>query len=159
MSIGHFDPRLADVDDSGDIARLLHDFNTEYGVSSPGPDALRARLEDLLAADSTFAVIAGSPPSAVAVVTLRPNVWYAGPVALLDEMYVEPNLRGQGVGAAVIELSIATCTTRGVELIEINVDEGDIEAQRFYRRHGFVSSEPGSAERSFYFRMELGSDA
>jgi hypothetical protein len=44
---------------------------------------------------------------------------------------------------------------RGVELIEINVDEGDVDAQRFYERHGFSSTEPGSSERAFYYTQEL----
>ena len=42
-----------------------------------------------------------------------------------------------------------------VDLIEINVDEGDVDAQRFYERHGFSSTEPGSTERAFYYSQEL----
>ncbi len=44
---------------------------------------------------------------------------------------------------------------RGVQLIEINVDEGDVDAQRFYERHGFAASDPASDERAFYFSREL----
>ena len=44
---------------------------------------------------------------------------------------------------------------RGVDLIEINVDEGDVEAQRFYERHGFSATESGSTERAFYYSQEL----
>lgn len=148
-------PRLATVADAGEVARLLHDFNTEFDTPSPGVGPLTDRLGDLLAGDSTFAIVAGEPAVAVALVTLRPNVWYAGPVALLDEMYVAPDLRGNGIGSAVIELMLSTARQRGVELVEINVDEADVDAQRFYERHGFSPIQEDSGEHAFYFSQEL----
>ncbi|TMK83747.1 MAG: GNAT family N-acetyltransferase [Actinobacteria bacterium] len=137
-------PRLATVDDADEIGRLLHDFNSEFETPSPGADVLAARLRMLLAGEATIAIIAGTPAVAVALITLRSNVWYPGQVALLDELYVMPHLRGQGIGSA-----------KGVELIEINVDEGDVGAQRFYERHGFSPTEPDSNERSLYYSQEL----
>lgn len=149
-------PRLATADDAGEVARLLHDFNSEFDTPSPGPEVLAARLRVLLAGDTTFAVLAGTPAVAVALVTLRPNVWYAGPVALLDELYVVPPLRGRGIGSAVLGHVVVVARSRGVDLVEINVDEGDVDAQRFYERHGFSPTDPSSTERALYFWQELG---
>ena len=148
-------PRLATVDDADDVARLLHDFNTEFGWPSPGPGVLAPRLRALLAGDETFAIVAGTRPVAVALVTLRPNVWYQGRVALLDELYVVPDLRSRGIGSRVIDLLMSTARERDVDLIEINVDEGDVDAQRFYERHGFTGIEPETGERAFYYQQEL----
>jgi GNAT superfamily N-acetyltransferase len=149
-------PRLATVDDAAEVARLLHDFNEEFDTPSPGADVLARRLRVLLPGDETFAVLAGPPAVAVALVTLRPNVWYAGPVALLDELYVVPHLRGRGIGSAVLDLVIATARATRVDLVEINVDEGDVDAQRFYERHGFSGAgTPGSGERAYYYSREL----
>ena len=39
--------------------------------------------------------------------------------------------------------------------IHANVDESDVDAQRFYQRHGFFGTEPGATERAFYFSQEL----
>lgn len=155
MGTDDWTPRLAPVAEADRVARLLHDFNTEFDTPSPGPQVLAARLRELLAGDQTFAIVAGTPAVAVALVTLRPNVWYAGQVALLDELYVQPRLRGRGIGSAIIDLLLSTARTRGVELVEINVDEGDVDAQRFYQRHGFSSTEAGSTERAFYYFQEL----
>jgi GNAT superfamily N-acetyltransferase len=146
---------VATADDAHDVARLLHDFNVEFDTPSPGPDVLAARLRTLLAGEVTLAILAGSPAVAVALTTLRPNVWYDGEVALLDELYVVPGRRAEGIGSAVVELLIATLRDRGVELIEINVDEGDVDAQRFYERHGFSSTDGDSEERAFYYHQEL----
>jgi ribosomal protein S18 acetylase RimI-like enzyme len=148
-------PGQATADDAEDVARLLHDFNTEFDTPSPGAEVLAARLRVLLAGDETIAILTGTPAVAVALVTLRPNVWYAGHVALLDELYVVPHLRGQGIGSAIVDELVSISRARGVVLIEINVDEDDVDAQRFYERHGFSSTEPGSTERSFYYAREL----
>ncbi len=155
MSTDRWTPRLATVDDADEVARLLHDFNTEFETASPGPDVLAARLRTLLAVGDTLAILAGTPSVAVALITLRTNVWYDGPVALLDELYVVPELRDQGIGTTVIQLVITTARERGVELVEINVDEGDVDTRRFYERHGFALTDPGSTERAFYYFQEL----
>jgi ribosomal protein S18 acetylase RimI-like enzyme len=148
-------PRQATADDAEEVARLLHDFNSEFDSPSPGAEVLAARLRVLLAGNETIAILAGTPALAVALVTLRPNVWYAGQVALLDELYVVPRLRGQGIGSAILDQLVSISQARSVDLIEINVDERDVDAQRFYERHGFSSTEPGSTERSFYYAQEL----
>ena len=102
----------------------------------------------LLARTDTMAIVAGTPTIAVALVTLRPNVWYAGAVALLHQLYVVPNLRGRGIGSAIVGRLVSLSKARSTEPIEINVDEGDIDARRSYERRGFSSTERESAERA-----------
>jgi len=40
-------------------------------------------------------------------------------------------------------------------LLEINVDGEDVGARRFYERHGYRNSEPGSDEQLLYYFREL----
>jgi GNAT superfamily N-acetyltransferase len=155
MAPESYEARSARPDDAEVVARLLHDFNGEYGWPSPGVEVLAPRLRVLLGGMSTVAFVAGSPPVAVALVTLRPNVWYAGAVAILDEMYVVPGLRGRGLGSSVLQRVLAYAREQGVALVEINVDEGDVDAQRFYERHGFSGTEEETGERALYFQQEL----
>ncbi len=146
-------PRLATTAESEPIARLLDAFNREFDVATPGVDVLDARLRRLLTGDDTLAIVVGDPAAAVALITLRPNVWYGGPVALLDELYVAPSWRNQGIGAAIVDHLLLVAGTMGVELIEVNVDEGDRDARRFYERHGFHATDPESGEPArYYFR-------
>ena len=155
MSVTSYPVRVARVEEAAEVARLLHDFNTEFETPTPGVEVLAHRLMHLLADPGTFALLAGTPAIAVGLVTLRTNVWYDGQVALLDELYVEPQLRSQGIGTAMIDLLVRTCRARGVELIEINVDEADVDTQRFYERHGFSGIEPDTGDRAFYYFQEL----
>jgi GNAT superfamily N-acetyltransferase len=147
--------RRAGPHDAETVARLLHDFNTEYDTPTPGVARLTERLQSLLGGTGTVAYLVGRPAAGVALVTLHTNVWYDGPVALLDELYVAPDRRGQGLGSAMIRRLIADGEQNGVAAIEINVDEGDVDAQRFYERHGFNGAEPATGERAFYFFREL----
>jgi GNAT superfamily N-acetyltransferase len=148
-------PRRAGPDDAETVARLLHDFNTEFDTPTPGVAVLTRRLQSLLANTSTIAYLVGEPAAGVALVTLRSNVWYDGPVALLDELYVVPDRRGHGLGAAMIHRLISDAHKKGVSAIEINVDAGDVDAQRFYERHGFSGVDPDTGERAFYYSLEL----
>lgn len=151
----HHEVRLATSADADEVADLLHRFNTEFHTPSPGAGLLAGRLRTLLAGDGTFALLADRPSVGVALVTLRSNVWYDGLVGLLDELYVVPHLRGRGIGSAMIQRLLAVARERGVDLLEINVDEADVDAQRFYERHGFTMIEPDTGERAFYLHQEL----
>ena len=137
------------------MAELLDTFNREFGTPTPGADVLTPRLERLLGGDGVLALVVGEPACGVALITLRPNVWYEGRVALLDELYVAPELRGRGLGSALLEAAEGEVVRRGGEVLEINVDGVDVDARRFYERHGYVNTEPGQDEPMLYYYREL----
>ena len=147
--------RLAADDDARTVAELLDAFNREFDTPTPGPDVLTGRLERLLAGRQVLALLVGEPAVGVALLTLRPNAWYDGPVALLDELYVAPHLRGRGHGTALLHAAEDAVRERGAELLEINVDGEDVDARRFYERHGYGCVEPGLQEPSLYYWREL----
>jgi GNAT superfamily N-acetyltransferase len=129
-------PRIATVAEAQEVAGLLDRFNCEFDTPSPGPAVLTARLESLLSGREVVALLAGDPAVAVALLTLRPNVWCEGSVALLDELYVVPAQRGRGIGAALLKAAEAVVRERGGELVEINVDGEDLGDAADRRRTG-----------------------
>jgi GNAT superfamily N-acetyltransferase len=149
-------PRVATMAEVASIAGLLDAFNREYDTPTPGSPVLATRLERLLATGDVVALLTGDPAVAVALLTLRPNVWYDGPVALLDELYVVPEMRGRGLGSALLTTVESVTRQRGGKLLEINVDGDDTGARRFYERHGYVNSEPGEDQPLLYYYRELG---
>jgi GNAT superfamily N-acetyltransferase len=146
--------RLATSDDAAAVATLLHDFNVEFDTETPGAEAIARRLRVLLDSTSTFCAVAGEPIVGLALVTLRTNVWFDRPVALVDEFYVIPDLRGRGIGALLIATVETTCRDQGVAQVEINVDEGDLDARRFYERHGYRSGD-GDGDRGLFYERAL----
>jgi GNAT superfamily N-acetyltransferase len=145
--------RRATPADAADVAQLLHDFNVEFETPTPGAPAIAQRLERLLAGDVTVALLSGEPAVGVALLTFRPNVWYEGPVVLLDELYVQPQLRDNGLGTELLHHALDLARERGCGNFEINVDEVDVDTRRFYERHGFANVEHGS--RLLYYFREL----
>jgi GNAT superfamily N-acetyltransferase len=146
---------------------LLWDFNTEFGTPTPPVEVLVERLAELVGRDDVLVVL-GSPDEggygtgncsrtdcAVAFLTLRPSVWFEGPVAQLEELYVQPELRGQGMGSSVLTFAVEAVLARGAQEIHINVDEVDHATRRFYERHGFVNIEPGADYRMLCYLREL----
>ncbi len=148
-------PRLATPAEAGLVAELLDRFNREYDAPSPGVAVLTQRLQRLLSGQDVVALIAGEPPLAVALLTLRPNVWYEGRVALLDELYVVPPRRRLGIGTSLLKAAEAACRERGAEVVEINVDGEDHDARRFYERHGYANREPSQSEPQLYYFREI----
>jgi len=147
--------RQATASDAVVVAELLDAFNREFDTPSPGTDALAARLRQLADSQHFVALLSGEPAVGVAVMSFRPTVWHEGPAALLDELYVRPDMRGQRIGHAMLETACRLARERGAQELEINVDGDDTDARRFYAAHGFTNTEPEATEPMFYYYRDL----
>ncbi|MBL0746464.1 GNAT family N-acetyltransferase [Nocardioides baculatus] len=141
--------RRAAVGDADVLARLLWDFNTEFETEVDDVDVLSVRFARLLELDDIVAVLAEDDGTAVgfALVSLRPAIWFDGPVSQLEELYVVPALRDHGIGTLVLDLCRRLAVEKGSPEMHINVDEVDTGTRRFYERHGFVNIEEGEDYR------------
>ncbi|MEY8876047.1 MAG: GNAT family N-acetyltransferase [Leptothrix sp. (in: b-proteobacteria)] len=61
-------------------------------------------------------------------------------VALLEDMVVAPSARGAGVGTALLARAVEQARAQGCARITLLTDGGNLHAQRFYVRQGFVGS-------------------
>jgi GNAT superfamily N-acetyltransferase len=149
MVDGEQDVRRASSSDAGILARLLYDFNTEFETETDSAPVLAIRFARILTDDSVLALLAsdGRHDTGFALITLRPAIWFDGPVATLDELYVVPASRGRGIGTALLTRACGLLRERGCPEMHINVDEVDVDTRRFYERHGFVNIEPGTDYR------------
>ncbi len=154
MSERKLEIRRAGVEDVDDIARLLHDFNTEFSEPTPGVAALAEYSQRLLDAGEMTVLLAGAGPDGIALLRFRPSVWTGGPEAHLQELYVVPALRGRGIGRALLEATIAVAREAGATGIDLNTGETDTAARALYESMGFTNREgsPDGPSMLFYER-------
>jgi ribosomal protein S18 acetylase RimI-like enzyme len=147
-------PRLAGVIDAAEAARLLHDFNTEFEDFTPGVQELTNRLAELLVADEVTVLLAGDGPLGIAVLRFRPALWTQTLDAYLEELYVVPQHRGEGLGRALLEGALELARSRGAGLIHLGTSVDDRAAIALYEKLGFTNREgaPDGPVMLFYER-------
>jgi ribosomal protein S18 acetylase RimI-like enzyme len=147
--------REATVQDAAEIARLLHDFNTEYEEQTPPVAELTRHAERMLREGEMTVLLAGDGPDGLALLRFRPSVWTERQEAYLQELYVVPALRGKGIGEALMQEVIALCRARDVAWIELNTGETDGAARSLYRKLGFTNEEGPEGTAMLYYELEL----
>ena len=137
---------IASTGQAGVVGRLLYDFNAEFETPGPSAEEFAARFRFLLTRTDVLVLLSGTPvaPTGLAFLTLRPTPYYDGALAQLEELYVQPRLRGLGIGTALLTTAVHEVRERGGAEMHINVDEVDTDARRFYERHGFTNLQPGT---------------
>jgi ribosomal protein S18 acetylase RimI-like enzyme len=135
--------RIADVTDAEDAAKLLHDFNTEYDDFTPGVPALTRRLAPLIDAGEAVVLLGGEGPHGIAVLRFRPSLWSESLDAYLEELYVAPDRRGEGLGRALLEAALELSRSRGAGYIYLGTSVDDVAARALYEKLGFTNREGG----------------
>jgi ribosomal protein S18 acetylase RimI-like enzyme len=148
--------RLAGIDDAPAIARLLHDFNTEFEDFTPGVEALMEHSARLLAEGEMTVLLGAAGPDGISLLRLRPSVWTGRPEAYLQELYVAPALRGRGIGRALLEATMAAAREAGATGIDLATGETDTAARALYESHGFSNHELGpDGPKMLFYEREL----
>ena len=148
--------RRAEPADAGDIGRLLHDFNTEYGEPTPGPAAVADRVRKLIAQGDVVVLIGGGGPDGLAVLRFRPSLYIDALECYLAELYVAPEKRGHGLGRALMESAIEAARREGAHYMDLGTSEDDVAARALYESLGFTNREGGpDGPLSYFYEREL----
>ena len=150
--------RRAGAEEADVVARLLRDFNAEYEDPVPPQEEMAERIRVLLAHGDTVILLAGEPACALSVTRFRPGLWSSNLESYLAELYVVPNRRGQGIGRALMEETMAAARAAGADTMELGTGEDDVAARALYESLGFDNHEhgPGGARTlSFFYEREL----
>jgi ribosomal protein S18 acetylase RimI-like enzyme len=146
--------RQAVAADAETIGRLLHDFNREFEEPTPGPGVLAERVRQLLAPGEITVLLGGTEPDGLAVLRFRPALWHQALDSYLEELYVVPERRGQGLGRALMEAAIERARQEGAAHMDLGTSEGDVAARALYESLGFSNREgkPDGPVNYFYER-------
>jgi ribosomal protein S18 acetylase RimI-like enzyme len=146
--------RRADVADAEDVGRLLHDFNSEYDDFTPGAEAMGKRIAELLDSGDVTVLVGGAGPDGLALLRFRPSLWSESLDCYLEELYVVPDMRGQGLGQALMEAAMDTARAEGAGYMDLGTAETDTAARALYEKLGFSRTEgkPDGPINYFYER-------
>ena len=140
-------------------AQLLHDFNVEYDEPTPPPEALAARLQNLIEGDHITVLVAREQESGaavgVAVMRMQPSLWSEAQEAYLAELYVVPSRRGQGHGRELITTALRVAREAGADYAFLVTSEDDRLAQRLYEAAGFRRTEGEGGPLMLAYEREL----
>ena len=143
--------RQADVADAAEVGHLLHDFNAEFHEETPGPDAMAARMRELIGAGEATVLLAGAGPDGLAVLRFRPALESQALECYLAELYVVPDRRGKGLGRALMEAAMALARREGADYMDLGTSEADTAARALYESLGFTNREGGPDGPLNYF--------
>jgi ribosomal protein S18 acetylase RimI-like enzyme len=148
--------RRATPDDAAEVARLLHDFNSEYEDHTPGVEALTGHYRELIGAGELIVLLAGEGHDGFCQFRLRRSHYTGRPDAHVEELYVVPGMRRKGIGRDLLEATMEAAREAGATHIELTTGEDDAEARSLYESAGFSNREGGEGgPRMLYYEREL----
>ncbi|PYY17867.1 MAG: GNAT family N-acetyltransferase [Acidobacteria bacterium] len=62
---------------------------------------------------------------------------FHGRDCFIDEFYVKPERRAQGIGRVAVDFAIKTCRELGIEAVHLEADHFNTRGHEFYKRLGF----------------------
>jgi ribosomal protein S18 acetylase RimI-like enzyme len=71
-------------------------------------------------------------------VTFGFTLEFGGRDAFIDELYVTPSARGQGLGTKALGLAEEACREDGIRAIHLEVEFKNESAKRLYAKHGYA---------------------
>lgn len=117
-------------------------FSQEAEFNSNHDKQARGLASIINGAEVGEIIIARDATKIIGMVNLLYTVSTAlgGRVALLEDMVVSPNNRGQGTGSKLIEYTINFAKENGCKRITLLTDHDNEDAHKFYKKHGFHRS-------------------
>jgi GNAT superfamily N-acetyltransferase len=148
VATSSFVVRPAGPEDDGTLAQLVHAY-----VAEANPRLLTLAGRTIVSADEALAlrwVMASRAEGALALLVVRgESALGTGTVRQLEpgigeikRMYVRPEARGIGVGAALLDRRVAEARARGSSAVRLDSAPFQLQAHDLYRSRGFVEREP-----------------
>ena len=131
-----FDP--ADPADAAALLAMVREFHAEDGhplEASSEEAVLRLAAGEELA--RAWIVRRGDEAAGYLILTLGYSVEYGGRDGFIDDLYLKPDLRGQGVGGRLLAFAFEQAAALGINTLHLEVETMNERALGLYRAAGF----------------------
>ena len=155
MDSGEIEIRRADVADAATVARLFHDFNLEFDEPTADVETQTGYLRPLFESGASVAVLLANGDEGFSMLRLRPSPYTGKPEAYLQELYVIPPRRGNGIGRSLLDATMDAAREAGATGIDLNTGSTDTAARMLYISAGFTNLENAGGTQMLYYEREL----
>ncbi|MBB6144804.1 ribosomal protein S18 acetylase RimI-like enzyme [Silvibacterium bohemicum] len=139
--------RAAALPDIAALTKLYVSYRLFYGepaASEASEEFLRDRIQRGAGAYFlAFSSSAEKDAEAMAFMHLMPstNTLAMRPIWLLEDLYVDPSARGQGIAISLLRHAEEFASSTGAERITLSTAHDNAAAQSIYRKLGYVREE------------------
>lgn len=131
---------LSDVPELNGLLTILFSQEAEF---TPNPELQAQGLSQIIDnPEAGYIVVAKEQNKIIGMVNVLFTVSTAlgTRVALLEDMVVSPEVRGQGIGSQILDYAIRSAKQSGCKRITLLTDNDNVSGQNFYAKHGFSKS-------------------
>jgi GNAT superfamily N-acetyltransferase len=138
---------LAAEEDLQDVAVLMAAFRDHMGRAEPVDEQMQATSAELLRDPNTEFLLAApdgaDQPAGVCQLRFRLAIWTGANDCWLEDVFVRADVRGSGLGRALVAAALERARERGCGRIELDVDDDNAPAIALYERMGLsLESKP-----------------
>jgi len=127
-------------EDEASWRRLWADYLAFYKTDLP-QNLSNALFERLLTGQPHFAFVAAHDGEVIGFVHCLPHAstWSTDDYCYLEDLYVDPSVRGSGAGRALIEAVYQEADRRGLPRVYWHTENSNLTARRLYDRLATLS--------------------
>ena len=135
--------REATAEDARALHVLAQELADTLGDRSPRPEAVRARLSELLEEPRVRVLVAEDEGDIVGAASLwiKPDLAHGDTVIEVPMLVVASNARRRGIGKLLVEEIQNIAAAENAALIELVATHDNDAARAFYRTLGFIETE------------------
>ena len=133
--------RPATVADTNALARLIRRY-FDFDHIPFDATAIRSGLKTMFKDKSVgqaFLITTESKPIGYTILTNSFDLEFGGAIAVMTDLYLEPEYRRLGIGKKTIRFLEQLCRKNGKCALELQVERDNAPAISFYKRQGFVA--------------------
>jgi GNAT superfamily N-acetyltransferase len=131
--------RLGTAKDFDELLPMMHDFYDFERL--PYDESLLRRLLSKLISDETLGRLIlfhyGNSLIGYMVLAFGFSLEFHGRDCFIDEFYIRPERRSQGIGTDAVAFAISICRELGIKALHLEADYSNVRGHEFYKRLGF----------------------
>lgn len=127
------------------LVNLMTEFYAESGRELDRRWAARS-LEVLLRDGSkgtAWIAREGEEAAGHVVLTLRHSMEFGGLIGVIDDLFVRPRFRRQGIGTELLSAVLETAQSLHLAALQVEVDPANVAAMALYRAFGLIEQADG----------------